>query len=328
MNIFFYLAFIIFYTAVFFFSYGGEKVNRELIFAISVIMILIAYILSSSLKIRFDITDVFLLAYFIWCISGITYTPTSQIESSLQYIVILAILVFYRFVFSGFKNISKFCFFLIFILSGVHVFFTILQVVAPGIVAQITRYMWGDLLADRVQIFYSRGFYSGVTGQPARNAFFSVIFIGCALAKLLMPSTPSEPNHKQKMVYSLLMVLGVFALFLTNKRAHFLFGAVAIAIIIIIDAIYKKRNLFKAIGIIIVLAIVLLLFLTFTESGSRLLERFLTDDGTLSGRTGIWEAMYASYESSPVIGNGLNYANEIFDAGGHNIYLHLLCDMG
>ena len=198
-------------------------------------------------------------------------------------------------------------------------------------------------ISDQVEILnLSRnGVYNGITNQTAHTAgiiLFSIFII------------ISDYHVGKKILFSSLMFLFflMFALLLTGKRAHIVFGLIAVIFLSIFSkkGIQRYKALFIWVIVILFLIASLYLFVNiFSNQTSGIfivinnLYRTIFNDGShdiLSGREILYQQAVNNFFKSPIIGNGWRYFYNnsvgLLPGGGrsnvHNIYLQLLSDVG
>lgn len=148
------------------------------------------------------------------------------------------------------------------------------------------------------------GFQSGLTSHYSNNGMYQAIGLILAWSFFL-----NEKSKGKKVATLVISAMFLFALFLTQKRAHLGFGVFAVLVEYGMHA--KNLRAMKVCGIsaLLVLAVCIAaqynegvsssidrLFSTFTESGS-------LDEAT-SGRVGLWEYAIDGWAEHPVFGNG------------------------
>lgn len=185
----------------------------------------------------------------------------------------------------------------------------------------------------------------------AHNATGSVYAIACIF---LLVFFLKEKEKKLKLLYIILLLINLAALFLTKSRANYV--GFIISSVIIIWLYYKSIKKFLiAIGIFIVGSIPVIYF---TGVYSRFIQIFQIGKGTSVVRFFIWEKAWYLFSQSPLFGIGFGRFNDIFsidrgsfDIGGlrgfpgfitfymkdkyyydaahsHNSYLHFLTETG
>ena len=140
----------------------------------------------------------------------------------------------------------------------------------------------------------------------AHNATGSVYAIVCIF---LLVFFLKEKEKKLKLLYIILLLINLAALFLTKSRANYL--GFIISSIIIIWLYYKSLKKFLiAIGIFIAGSIPVIYF---TGVYNRFIQIFETGDSTSVIRFFIWEKAWYLFSQSPLFGIGFGRFNDIFN---------------
>ncbi|WP_214769015.1 O-antigen ligase family protein [Exiguobacterium sp. s133] len=207
--------------------------------------------------------------------------------------------------------------------SSIHILATYVQWLSPSTVNKINY-----LILERSVYLVNfsqqmRGKYAGITGQVGSNAFFITIFIALVISKLYISKT-----LKIRMFLSTLLLLGFYALLLTEKRGLLLFNIITILFILII-LLYKKMELKKIKGLIITFFITIITILVWMLSiNSYLLNYYLFDEDISTGRVDIYKRVLEMISKNPILGNGIGSIEETLNIKGHNIYLQLWAESG
>ncbi|MDI3236269.1 O-antigen ligase family protein [Exiguobacterium antarcticum] len=207
--------------------------------------------------------------------------------------------------------------------SSTHVLATYLQWIVPSVVNRFNY-----IVLERSVYFVNfsqqiRGKYAGITGQVGSNAFFITIFIAIVVSKLYVSKT-----LKSKLVLLFFLILGFYALLLTEKRGLLLFNILTIFFMFGI-LIYKKLKLKKIKSLIIIfITILIFIFIWLLSNNSYLLEYYLFDEDISTGRVGIYKDVMGMIGENPVLGNGIGSIEESLNIKGHNIYLQLWAESG
>ena len=140
----------------------------------------------------------------------------------------------------------------------------------------------------------------------AHNATGSVYAIVCVF---LLVFFLKERERKLKVLYLVLLIINLAALFLTKSRANYL--GFIISSIIIMWLYYKSLKKFLiAMGIFIAGSIPVVYF---TGVYERVLQIFETGGGTSVIRFFIWEKAWYLFSQSPLFGIGFGRFNDIFN---------------
>lgn len=187
------------------------------------------------------------------------------------------------------------------------------------------------------------GYRAALTNHYSQNGIVCII-TAISLFSLLL--SKQEISKKKKQLYFILFVLSVFAVILTTKRAHLLFGG--IAMLFVYYFCNPKEMVGKTFKIIIgALFACLAIYVgaTHIPEVQNTLSRFLTigvDTESLS-RYEFWGLAIKLFLESPVFGIGwlgfrYQYNTSLFPNSAradryeylncHNVYIQLLCETG
>lgn len=212
---------------------------------------------------------------------------------------------------------------LIYYMGIFYSIFTIIQVLFKDLyISQIAPIMVYNSTFDPVR-FMRFGIYSGLTYQVAVNAMYLAMGIGAAFIKYTF-STSKKWNY--------LLVMGVefVCIMLTSKRAHLLFGGLALMIVAYINSSRGKRftNIIRVVSIIF-----LILFgaYNFLPSVNYFFNRLLNPmDDISNGRINRYIPAWRYFQLHPLFGIGWEKFrfSYVKYSDVHNIYLQLLCETG
>lgn len=171
----------------------------------------------------------------------------------------------------------------------------------------------------------------GFTSQSGFNAPHFVYGIGYILSCRIV----EKVGFKRWLIFGLLLV----CLVLTNKRAHFLFGILSIAIAYYATGEKKyrsKRFLILVLSGIAGLIVVYFLITSVDVGVFRKLNLMLTqisdDEDVTSGRIELYAVAWKHFLQNPIFGIGWEQYPFLPDGLGemhtHDIYLELLCETG
>ena len=185
------------------------------------------------------------------------------------------------------------------------------------------------------------GYRAGITSHYSENAMAISISIFSAVSLFM---TEKRKMHKIKLLVCI--AFAVVALILTTKRAHLLFGFVAVLFAYYVFKPQQRlQRLFKiAIGGAAAL-VVLYLLSAYIPALSAIVERFSTmgEDTESSTRFAMWDLAINCFKKNPVFGIGWNgykyeFNKVLFDPNvraeryaylnSHNVYLQLLAETG
>ena len=177
-------------------------------------------------------------------------------------------------------------------------------------------------------------YYStGITNHYSTNAMYISMFVCCMCASLFFS------EKKYKIVDFGLLLIGLFALLLTTKRAHVIFVVIAFLITYYVyNSNRKLKRWFYILGIIAILALAVYLLSIMMPDSLAIINRFIegyNSDDVTNGRLRMWILAWDAFQKRPLLGNGwnwfkynaqlnmLNSTNHV-----HNIYIQLLCEIG
>jgi O-antigen ligase len=126
----------------------------------------------------------------------------------------------------------------------------------------------------------------------------------------------------------------VGALLLSNKRAHLLFTAVSLYVMLCIIYKHNIKKILKQTVLAFFVSLAFLVIISFLRPEMlNILNRFA--EGGLSGRETYWERAIGWFYENPILGIGwsqFQWRNAAFNWGNamaaHNVYLQVLCETG
>lgn len=184
---------------------------------------------------------------------------------------------------------------------------------------------------NRFSYWVSQGFSFGITDHYSTNG------MALANASIIMGALViSKYKGKKSKKYIMVLILTYIALFLTGKRAHLLFTAVALLGALFIYTKNEKHHLLKYISLLIVLLLVLVLAYSFIPQVTYVLNRFTetSSDNNIILRYSYWRAAMNAFNNNKLFGIGwFGFRNNIAPSVGytghcHNIYIQLICETG
>lgn len=189
------------------------------------------------------------------------------------------------------------------------------------------------------------GYRAGLTSHYSHNAMLIVVGL-IAFSSEFIISRENTIRKQNKFRNIAFLILTSVALILTTKRAHFLFGFIAIFFgYIIYNPKKRKKNVLKAGLIAVILLIVFVLLAQYVPFVGALYERFSTagEDSESMSRFAFWRLAFSSFLKSPLIGIGwggyqYEYHEHLYVPNPygvdypylqtHNVYIQLLCECG
>lgn len=158
--------------------------------------------------------------------------------------------------------------------------------------------------------------YAGIAGQLGTNALMISLYLSITLAKLI---------EKKKISYIAFFILGWIALVLTGKETFYLANFLGLLTISIIIIQKKYPNILKkfmiALGIILVICFFLIIL-----NYDKLLDIYY--ERSIDSRLILYQSAFNAFESSPIIGHGINTIMLFSEHLTHNIYLQLAAEIG
>lgn len=210
--------------------------------------------------------------------------------------------------------------------SLVHVCATLFFFMVPS--------AYDALIAPRffTQSAGATGYASALTAHYSYNAFFGVLCLLAALSYVF-----ATKNMRVRWVYILVCVSAFSAVLLTGKRAHLVFGLIAVLSIVAVSNI--RGRVAKLTGLLLLAvggAFVLARFVpAAADSLDRLLGTFESSDvaDATSGRTFLWRFAYEGWKEEPLLGHGWGSYLFVWPGGSvsvhaHNAFMHLLYEVG
>lgn len=180
---------------------------------------------------------------------------------------------------------------------------------------------------------YKDGGMAGLTSHYSTNGMF--------LATGLLITTAKYSAKKSR---ADLFTIGVFlvALLLTGKRAHILFGVMAIFVLYFFSQAKEKRSSrwIKTIGVVLLVLCFGMILISSVPNLSGFVTRFQDnlDSGDVSnGRYRLWDLAITIFKEHPLFGIGWKrywgeasalFSNTSTAYDTHNVYLQLLCEIG
>lgn len=179
---------------------------------------------------------------------------------------------------------------------------------------------------------YNSGMMPGLTSHYSTNGMFLATGLIISSAKYMI-----KQDNKNRF----LLVLFLIALLMTGKRAHLLFGVMAVFVLYFYTKSKEKaaNRWIKTIGVILLVLCIGMILISVFPSLFSFLSRFqdTLDGGDVSnGRFDLWRLAISAFLENPVLGIGwkqyrikmspsFSLTNQ-YDA--HNVYLQLLCEIG
>lgn len=189
-----------------------------------------------------------------------------------------------------------------------------------------------------------QGYKAALTNHYSHNGI--VLAVVClALFSLILESKVRRKKSRVYM-YCILFALALFAVVLTTKRAHLIFGAASLAVVYYLCD--RKQRILKSIRLIaagLTAAVGIILFSRMIPEVQQLLSRFsaVENDATMQSRFQFWDLAFRMFLERPVFGHGwfafrYQYNESLYDTSVraaryelldcHNVYLQILAETG
>lgn len=187
----------------------------------------------------------------------------------------------------------------------------------------------------------ANGYRAGLAAHYSENAMLILMAVFSAVCLFV-----AERKKQRKVLLFVCIAVAVAALILTTKRAHLLFGFIAI---LFAYFVYKPKQRMKRFVIIVIgaaaaLAAFYVLSLYVPAVGA-IMDRFanMGEDTESATRFAMWELAIKCFGENPIFGIGWNgYKHEFFNVlydpatraeryaylNAHNVYLQLLAETG
>ncbi|GAB2538000.1 O-antigen ligase family protein [Gracilibacillus alcaliphilus] len=320
-----------------------EAVFNSLFLHIAIILLVLFIMFISETitknKFLFFKTDLLFILSIIGIIASLHSTEfrTKEIAVPIVYIMILIITYFVRTEVKNYKSSAN----LIKWFSIVIALSVIFSYIFPSLYERLFLSTLISGYADNIKELMAQGYYTGFTSQVAYSAGYIINGIGLMFCIWLV-----NKNTKNKGLNVILFFLLVFALLLTQKRAHLLFTFISIVIVYLqfsthyIEKFKKSINLI-IIGVISSLVIIPLLLLTSVGETlffrlSMTIQNLSLDQDISSGRLDLWHLAWQLFLNNPLLGVGWgNFSSHVVgtvtvetEMQTHNIYLQILSETG
>lgn len=208
---------------------------------------------------------------------------------------------------------------------GLHVIFSLWQYFDNiTFYSFLGKFANAERLAESLEI-YRRGRLCGITDQTGINGFFISIFMIINMSKLLKA-------EKHKLQFLIMLIVALFILFNTGKRA---FTLTTIAICICMWLINGNQMTFrkkiKNLGIGIVILIIIGWLVVNYGVADSIISKFqylaLQGDVT-NGRGELWRDTLEIFDKHRFFGVGIRSIPLLLGDATHNVYVQLLAEVG
>lgn len=191
--------------------------------------------------------------------------------------------------------------------------------------------------------YYNKGYMCGLCTHFSSNGMVLGICILIVFEKLkrIFGNKETDVANKtlKKIFYLISLLLILYALFLSSKRAPLISAVVTIVFTLIISS---GKNIFKRIALVLIGAVAVILLynimINVIPGLDTIANKFVSledsDAGVLNGRDYLWSIAFEMIDKSPIVGMGYGsysaYANEVnsFTSTAHNYYIQVTAELG
>lgn len=218
------------------------------------------------------------------------------------------------------------------IFSIIHVTITILSSFFPAEYYALVLPLYSVANQNLIHFWMQNSNYPGIAGQLGTNSFFISIGIAIVVAKLFVNKT------KKRGIQLFLLLIMIYALFLTGKRGMLIGNIVAILSVWYVGPLgFKKTRLFKVFLALVVIIVSLYLLSIFIPVLEQTIGRFLYNWGDAdfsSGRMDLYREALQLFSQKYLFGYGINTYTTLSvkgfntSVGAHNDLLQFMAEMG
>lgn len=211
----------------------------------------------------------------------------------------------------------------------IHVIATIVFSLSNSLYLATMPKIWG---------YFPVGTQNGLNGAAAgltRHYSYNGIYCVTVMILCAAPLFTNSVEKFEKKKYTVISILALLSVILTQKRAHLLFGVLSIVMLYLFCGYYKAL---KRIGKIIIWGICGVLMAgiisMFIPAVEKLFARFQVSGDTdiSTGRYAAWAVGFQLFEESKMFGKGWFYFPLYYNRTEfpeiHNIYIQFLCETG
>ena len=318
----FFLLFYAFTTGITVRIYGN--VTLLWISFISSVLIMLYY---NGLKLRNNLS-----AWMILAMLGILLLNNQNLAHGYYESVFYSISVFLFYFFSWKSSLwHKAALRVIGFAGGFYAFMTVFLMLTPNlyynyVIPLFKSYGYGDTMWS----LYQQGYMPGFTPHYSTNGMYLAIGLAVPVAYLI--------SGNRKVTIKILFVLTIFALLLTGKRGHVVFGIVSILICYYYMNCNKPhKRWFKILSLVALGALILVIVAEFVPSVLNVVYRFVetSEEGDISLGRDVFRALALElFNQNSLFGIGWDgfryYYDSIFgyEINVHCVYVQLLCETG
>lgn len=276
-------------------------------------------IIERNIKIGINTSIVLWFSFIFISIASMIWSNSNLFEG-IKFIVSLSIFYFNYILLSTKKNWHGTLINTLFLITAFFTLGSILQIIVPEYVLEINKFHLNDLQFHIAQGMFRDRFIIGFTYQSGINGYIITMFMAIILMKVSICKKKTI-----KLILIGLYALAFFLLFMTGKRGFILFNVLVSLYFIIKLNKYKFRTIIP----ISLFISMILLTLSYTEVGNRIVRRTIMSSDISTGRWGMADLMWNDFLDSPIIGKGIYTTIDVVYAyHGHNIYLQVLRETG
>lgn len=191
--------------------------------------------------------------------------------------------------------------------------------------------------------YYNKGYMCGLCTHFSSNGMLlgiGSIVIFQKLRNLFIEEKESNKKTKlAKFYYLIALLLVIYGLFLSSKRAPLIAAILSIVITLLI---VSGKNILKKLFILFIsfagLAALYFIAVEYVPGFDTIANKFSSlessDAGILNGRNYLWQLALDLFNESPILGSGYGgyaaYAEKVdaFTSSAHNYYLQLMAELG
>lgn len=177
------------------------------------------------------------------------------------------------------------------------------------------------------------GYRAGIADNHSANGTYCVVAFLISVSLFFL-----EKNKKQKKLYLLFTAISLFAVLLTTKRAHLLFGVFSAIVCYYFSKQQGKIGRgFKVLCVAVVGTLLFYYASSFVPVLSDFMEGFERQSDISNGRYEFWKIALSYFKTSPIFGIGwlgFRYWTRNFLVQGngyvdvHNVYIQILAESG
>lgn len=223
----------------------------------------------------------------------------------------------------------------IYILIKCTKFFTSCSIIATFLV-EIVPSIYSDIIVNFFPLWnestaelndtINRSYNAGISVTAGINSAYLAMGVAVHLYGYL-----EAHNSRDKINSSMWLVLGIIALFITDKRGSILFSLCSIIVVLYFNLSQRTKTI-TLMFIFFIITIIILGTIGIIDSNT--ISRYWNEESS-SGRTLLYSVALRLFSYKPVLGNGwmsYQYLSGIKSRGAymmtHNVYLQLLCEVG